>query len=91
MAPTQVELYAPLENISSTYTPYSSEHHATIGENGYDIRTGLVKVLDSSGSVIAPTVVGWRANLQCDCWPTSADSVGVGGVYNDGGVLKVKQ
>lgn len=91
VAPTQVELYAPLENISSTYTPYSSEHHATIGENGYDIRTGLVKVLDSSGSVVAPTVVGWRANLQCDCWPTSADSVGVGGVYNDGGVLKVKQ
>lgn len=33
----------------------------------------------------------WLSIIQSDCWPTSSEYVGVGGVYNDNGTLKVKQ
>lgn len=33
----------------------------------------------------------WLSIIQSDCWPTSSEDVGVGGIYSDNGTLKVKR
>ena len=33
----------------------------------------------------------WLSIIQSDCWPTSSENVGVGGIYSDNGTLKIRQ
>ena len=54
-----------------------------------ELRAELREVFSSGGNL--PVVSGWIGNISSNAWPTSADQVSVGGVYNDNGTLKVKQ
>lgn len=54
-----------------------------------ELRAELREVFSSGGNL--PAISGWIGNISSNAWPTSADQVSVGGVYNDNGTLKVKQ
>jgi len=60
-----------------------------INKGDVELRAELREVFSSGENL--PPVSGWIGNISSNAWPTSADQVSVGGVYNDNGTLKVKQ
>lgn len=62
----------------------------TIKKGDAEMRIGLAPVYGDGGNIPSVSVTGWISDLQSNSWPTNAEQVGYGGVYNDNGILKVK-
>lgn len=55
-----------------------------------EMKIGLTPVYGDGGNIPSVSITGWISDLQSNAWPTNAEQVAVGGVYNDNGTLKVK-
>lgn len=62
----------------------------TIKKGDAEMRIGLTPVYGDGGNIPSVSITGWISDLQSNAWPTNAEQVAVGGVYNDNGTLKVK-
>lgn len=78
-----------MDKISKTETRMNSGFVSMVSTDGKNAEMTM-SLSKRYESVQPGSEYSWRSVLTSNSWPTSSDDVGVGGVYNDNGTLKIK-